>query len=123
MIAGSTPVTSCMVCRSVAARYNFYGTTVCNSCRVFFRRSVMGSCHGAYACKNSSNGNVSNGKICNSNSSNGSSNNDSNSSCSISSRSWKSCRKCRFERCLAVGMNPKWVDVRNSPKTKYKVMC
>ena len=29
-----------------------------------------------------------------------------NSDCKIDSRSWKSCRFCRFNRCIACGMRP-----------------
>ncbi len=33
--------------------------------------------------------------------------------CLIDSKNRRSCKKCRFEKCLAAGMKPNWVTTEN----------
>ena len=89
-------LTQCKVCfKPTAGHYKFYGARVCHSCRAFFRRSVQGNNSDSFVC-------------------------DAIGCCSIDSKSWKSCKKCRFEKCLAIGMQTAWVltvperKIRNS---------
>ena len=75
----------CHVCGGRATNYNHYGGQVCHSCRVFFRRSVLGGKAQWFKCKRG-------GKKC------------------VSATSkWRSCRYCRYQRCLEVGLRSDWV--------------
>merc|ERR1711892_168805 len=87
---------NCSVCGDPASTIQHYGATVCYSCRAFFKRSVVS------------------GKVfsvCYSN-------------CSLTlGPSQKSCKKCRFDSCLQVGMKPESVGRMKvnavSEKTKH----
>ena len=76
----------CKVCKSPkATKWNYYGaTSICNSCRGFFMRSVQSGLYKVF-CQ------------------------DHASICEINSISRKSCKKCRFEKCLEVGMKIAYV--------------
>ena len=76
---------SCPVCGKTAGKFCFYGSQCCNSCRAFFRRSVQYEKYKRFGCVKGSN------------------------KCVIDSTSWKSCQKCRFEKCLQAGMKPIYV--------------
>ena len=52
----------------------------CSSCRTFFRRAVLQKSE-LYQCE------------------------EGDSKCEIDSKSWKSCKKCRYEKCLKAGMD------------------
>eukprot|EP00095_Tigriopus_kingsejongensis_P010297 snap_masked-scaffold148_size310697-processed-gene-0.3 protein:Tk10297 transcript:snap_masked-scaffold148_size310697-processed-gene-0.3-mRNA-1 annotation:"nuclear receptor" len=80
----SDPSYTCPICGNPAGKHSYYGAQVCSSCRAFFRRSIQKSAHEEFICR-------------------------SGQSCRIDSKSWKSCKFCRFQSCLAVGMNPQWV--------------
>ena len=77
----------CRVCdQNCASKWNFYGAdNVCPSCRGFFLRSVQSHNYKKF-----------HEKQC-------------NSECIIQSKSPKRCKKCRFEKCLAVGMKVSYV--------------
>ena len=40
--------------------------------------------------------------------------------CKIDSKSWKSCRYCRFQKCLASGMKPAWVLNESERKARHE---
>ena len=40
--------------------------------------------------------------------------------CPISLRTRKSCQRCRFERCLAVGMKPGWVLTEEEKEKRFR---
>jgi len=72
----------CLVCGGKAAAHQHYGAVCCYSCRAFFRRGILR----AYTCVRG------------------------DKSCQINSITRTNCKKCRFDRCLAVGMRPELVD-------------
>ena len=74
----------CQVCTGIAGKHNYYGANVCISCRGFFRRSVQSQQYTVFTCT-------------------------SNNQCVIDSKSRKSCKKCRFAKCVASGMRTAWV--------------
>ena len=76
----------CKICKSPKATiHNFYGaTSVCHSCRGFFMRSVHSGLYKVF-CQGHA------------------------SKCEINSNNRKSCKKCRFEKCLKVGMKIAYV--------------
>ena len=86
----------CRVCSAPAVPHSNYGAVVCFSCRAFFRRGVQQK----YQCR----------QMCTTD----------NSSCgelNIISRTY--CKKCRYDKCLEVGMKPELVDatLKNRGKT------
>eukprot|EP00090_Calanus_glacialis_P015190 TRINITY_DN24045_c0_g1_i1.p1 TRINITY_DN24045_c0_g1~~TRINITY_DN24045_c0_g1_i1.p1 ORF type:complete len:419 (+),score=84.64 TRINITY_DN24045_c0_g1_i1:22-1257(+) len=77
---------TCAVCGDKAPCYRLYGaTTVCYSCRIFFRRTVKG--RQKLNCLNAE-----------------------DVLCSFDKLTRNKCRKCRYDKCLEVGMNPLLVD-------------
>ena len=74
----------CLVCDNIAGRHSYYGGQVCNSCRAFFRRAVVGKAYPDFKCRQASN-------------------------CTINSKSRKSCQSCRYQKCLEAGMQPRWI--------------
>ena len=82
---GSSSDELCPVCLCQASEYRYYGARSCQSCRAFFRRAVKKpGGHTTLKCRGTGN-------------------------CTVDSQSWRSCRSCRFQRCLRAGMNPRWV--------------
>lgn len=86
--AVSTPKGSdnktCPVCGRPAGKHYYYGAQVCVSCRGFFRRTVQNNHQTIFQCLGDLN-------------------------CVIDSKSRKSCKFCRFQKCLDAGMNPAYV--------------
>ncbi|TRY67865.1 hypothetical protein TCAL_13234 [Tigriopus californicus] len=74
----------CKVCGNVAGKHSYYGGQVCNSCRAFFRRSVVNESFDSFKCLE-------------------------NKNCTINSKSRKSCQYCRYQLCQKAGMKPKWI--------------
>ncbi len=74
----------CRICAEPAAKHMHYGAITCFSCKAFFRRAIQNDVAREFICRASNN-------------------------CEIGVQSRKHCQKCRFERCLAVGMKPGWV--------------
>ena len=72
----------CAACGRPARGYRYFGAVVCNSCRAFFSRATKGDAHIDFLCRGG------------------------DGRCAIDSRSWSTCQKCRFARCLEVGMRP-----------------
>lgn len=82
----------CLVCGGKAAAHQHYGAVCCYSCRAFFRRGITRS----YACVRG------------------------DMSCQVNSITRTNCKRCRFERCLAVGMRPELVDASLRRKQEEK---
>jgi len=78
------PVSDCRVCGDRAIAHMHYGGICCYSCKAFFRRAVQSGKDKVYRCKRSGN-------------------------CQVSLESRRSCQKCRFLKCLSVGMTSAWV--------------
>ncbi len=78
----------CQICnQSEATKFNHYGATnTCVSCRAFFMRSVKNKFYKSFQCKSL-------GKTL----------------CVIESKGRRSCKKCRFDKCLEVGMKISYV--------------
>ena len=78
--------TLCPICHEGnAGKHKHYGGKACASCRAFFRRSVENEAYKKFKCIYSEldiSGNY----------------------CLINSRSWISCRYCRFQKCLSSGL-------------------
>lgn len=98
----------CKVCLrlTVEKQHNHYGAKVCSSCRGFFRRSVQSQQHPLFVCLPS--------RALGHDNDQGRSRGPPISRepplmCLIDSRSRRSCKRCRFDRCLTAGMRPGWV--------------
>jgi len=78
------PVSDCRVCGDRAIAHMHYGGICCYSCKAFFRRAVQSGKDKVYRCKHSGD-------------------------CEVSVASRRSCQKCRFLKCIAVGMTASWV--------------
>ena len=97
------PRISCPVCSDTAVPHFHYGGMCCYSCKAFFRRAVQNGKDASYKCK-------------------------AGSECEVSQHTRRGCQKCRFEKCLRVGMTASWVlseeqcQIRfGKGKTKRKV--
>jgi len=85
----------CGVCGDIAKSFHFGGLS-CDSCKAFFRRSVHNDSYAAFRCPY-------------------------NAHCNVDKSSRKGCQSCRFQKCLSIGMETKWVmgeDERNQLKQK-----
>ena len=72
-------------CENVDKVWNSYGgNNICQSCRVFFFRSVQNSSHKTFKQK-------------------------CESGCVIESKNRKSCKTCRFQKCVSIGMKVTFV--------------
>ena len=78
------PVSDCGVCGDRAIAHLHYGGICCYSCKAFFRRAVQSGKDKAYSCKRQSR-------------------------CEVSVNTRRGCQKCRFEKCLSIGMTGSWV--------------
>ena len=78
---------SCNVCcENVAKVWNSYGgENICQSCRVFFFRSVQSSAYKTFERQKCESG------------------------CVIQSKNRKSCKTCRFHKCVSIGMKVSYV--------------
>ena len=95
---------TCPICNEGdAGCHKHYGGKACISCRAFFRRSVQNDAYKDFACANSESG--------------------TSLSCDINSKSWSSCRYCRFQQCLGSGLKVSLVltksqrDLRQTKRT------
>lgn len=80
----SKPSSVCPICQSSEPHFLHYDGLSCYSCRAFFRRAHQKTRHPKFTC-------VFNGE------------------CEITVRNRRSCRKCRYDRCLQAGMRPELV--------------
>jgi len=78
------PVSDCHVCGDRAIAHMHYGGICCYSCKAFFRRAVQNGKDKTYKCKK-------------------------DSDCEVSVNTRRGCQKCRFEKCLEIGMTASWV--------------
>ena len=67
----------CPICSNEAGRHNHYGGRGCSSCRAFFRRSVQNNAYKKFVCKSQQ---------------------SRLQFCIIDSKSWKSCKFCRYQK-------------------------
>ena len=67
----------CPICSNEAGRHNHYGGRGCSSCRAFFRRSVQNNAYKKFVCKSQQ---------------------SRLQFCIIDSKSWKSCKFCRYHK-------------------------
>ena len=85
----------CQVCNDLSTIHIHYSGITCFSCRAFFRRSTaMGKTKG-FSCKRQNN-------------------------CLINANTRKQCKKCRYKKCIKIGMNPKLVLSEEEKAHKYK---
>jgi len=80
----------CKVCGTMKKTCFYLGIVACHSCRSFFRRSILRGAREPddLPCRE---------------------NLGNSSECLIDSKSWKSCMRCRFSRCLKAGLSAKRV--------------
>ena len=98
----------CEVCFAKAGKHNYYGGNVCTSCRGFFRRSVQSKQYPLFVCNLNENNNLPISKI-NIEIFKNHGESVASTLCTIDSKSRKSCKHCRFLRCISRGMRPGWV--------------
>ncbi len=72
----------CVACQKPARGYRYYGVVVCNGCRAFFARSVKDDTYSDFICDQEAEA----------------------GQCLTNSKSYAICQKCRFDRCIEVGM-------------------
>ena len=90
----------CPICRDGdAGIHKHYGGKACVSCRAFFRRAVQNEAFNTFVCMNIGT--------------------NLNSKCDINSKSWRSCRYCRFQLCIASGLKISLV-LRSNPRNHRK---
>lgn len=82
-----------MICGGRACSHYYYGVAACHGCKCFFWRSVKQKAQ--YFCRYDKN-------------------------CNINENARNSCRYCRFQRCLQVGMQPESVKITKDEKPKGK---
>ncbi len=92
-----SPPSLCAACNGPSEGVRSFGAVVCMSCRQFFIRSTKNSSHQKFACQRVGP-------------------NINRSSCYVNSKSWKSCQKCRFDRCLKVGMVIPQIEGARTPR-------
>merc|ERR1719483_1368032 len=90
-------VSVCGVCGSPATDVQHYGATSCYSCRAFFRRTIGSGKDYRYCSRKTD-------------------------ACEVDAVTRTNCKKCRFQKCLQVGMKPEKVDrVRGKIKIKTEI--
>ena len=100
--SGGREKTLCLVCSVVSDNHHIhYGALACFSCRAFFRRAHNKSGGSSdppnYICKHD-------GK------------------CDITSKNRKKCQKCRYDKCIEIGMNPNLVLTDDQKKVRFRKM-
>ena len=90
---------ACPICGCSAGKHMYYGVRTCVSCRGFFRRMVQSKAYKTLTCLNLK----------------------SDQPCEIDSKTRKSCKYCRFKKCVDCGMNIKMVGDFSSKKKKEMV--
>lgn len=88
-------IDKCKVCEEPAAKHIHYGAVSCFSCRAFFRRSIQNNTALAYVCRRKKD-------------------------CQINLKTRRNCQYCRYERCLAMGMQPSWVLSQEERNRRFK---
>ena len=85
----------CLVCSEPAAKHMHYGAITCFSCKAFFRRAVQNNAANDFICR-------------------------ANDDCDIAIQSRKHCQKCRYQRCIKIGMKPGWVLSKAERQKRFK---
>ena len=98
--AGAVGAT-CAVCgdRATRLRYSHYGAVSCFSCRAFFRRAVEKRSHEGYACSSGDN------------------------ACGVTVDTRKKCPRCRFDKCVQVGMKHGAVQKKSEEAKEAEYDC
>ena len=98
--------TLCPICHEGdPGKHKHYGGKACTSCRAFFRRSVENEAYTRFKC-------IYSDEI-----------DSSGNHCLISSRSWVSCRYCRFHKCLSSGLKVSLVLTPQERELRKKKRC
>ncbi|CAF3753277.1 unnamed protein product [Rotaria sp. Silwood1] len=87
------PSQFCSVCGDISTGIHFGGNS-CESCKAFFRRSVQCLRFQNYKCSN-------------------------DEQCPVNTSTRKVCQYCRYAKCTAIGMKPKWVLSDQEREEKY----
>ena len=72
-----------------------YGGICCYSCRAFFRRAHQNTKRPNFECKSGGN-------------------------CQITVKNRRKCQKCRYEKCVNIGMDPRWVLTSDQKKVRFR---
>ena len=91
--------TICAVCLVESDNHHIhYGALACFSCRAFFRRAhARGPAGPTYQCKK-------------------------DKKCDVTLKNRKKCQRCRYEKCLAAGMNSRLVLTEDQKKVRFRKM-
>ncbi|PSN57642.1 hypothetical protein C0J52_05416 [Blattella germanica] len=93
-----TQIRNCAICGDKAHSLHFGGLS-CDSCKAFFRRSVQSGAFRGFSCSRLG-------------------------GCILTITTRRSCQKCRFMKCVSVGMEPDWVlseQKRHSQQNKQQL--
>eukprot|EP00095_Tigriopus_kingsejongensis_P012451 snap_masked-scaffold89_size390429-processed-gene-2.6 protein:Tk12451 transcript:snap_masked-scaffold89_size390429-processed-gene-2.6-mRNA-1 annotation:"heparan sulfate 2-o-sulfotransferase pipe" len=86
----------CAVCGITSETFHLnYGASTCFSCRAFFRRAIERSRNPKFVCKKGG-------------------------TCEVNPTTRKSCRKCRFNKCLEAGMKTDFVLDDSQKKIRFR---
>ena len=88
---GDNSCVECPVCGELTVNHSHYGGVVCDSCKAFFRRTVVNPSKKSERCR------LGNGE------------------CSLRKERRNNCPFCRFKLCLQTGMKPDMIKIRISP--------
>ena len=72
-----------------------YGGICCYSCRAFFRRAHQATKEPNFQCKNGE-------------------------TCEITVKNRRKCQRCRYNKCLKIGMDAKWVLTNDQKKIRFR---
>jgi len=88
---GDNSYVECPVCAELTINHSHYGGVVCDSCKAFFRRTVVNPSKKSERCR------LGKGK------------------CSLRKERRNNCPYCRFKLCLQTGMKPDMIKIRITP--------
>ena len=92
------PLKMCSICLVKAQagkrHYSHYGSLCCFSCKAFFRRAIRDNLTEKFVCKNREN-------------------------CDFTQTERTSCKKCRFNKCLEIGLDPSKVLIDEKDRRKF----
>ena len=88
---GDNSLVECPICGEITINHSHYGGVVCDSCKAFFRRTVVNPSKKSERCR------LGNGK------------------CSLRKERRNNCPFCRFKLCLQTGMKPDMIKIRIGP--------
>ena len=88
---GDNSLVECPICGEMTINHSHYGGVVCDSCKAFFRRTVVNPSKKSERCR------LGNGK------------------CSLRKERRNNCPFCRFKLCLQTGMKPNMIKIKIHP--------